>query len=81
MAGSKGEGPFGIEGYRIPDCTAHLYRPRSTKIPKYNIPHFIDKYAKDRSFVPGPVYEVVPDWRKSLKGQGKFSTSPRVTFT
>jgi len=31
--------------------------------------------------VPGPVYEVVPDWKKNFKGKGKFSVSPRVTFT
>lgn len=43
----SGEGKvFGIDGYRIPDTSLHFYRPRTTKIEKYNIPHFIDKLVK-----------------------------------
>jgi hypothetical protein len=33
---------FGIDGYKIPDTSLLLYRPRTTKMAKYNVPHFID---------------------------------------
>lgn len=80
-AGSGSGQPFGIEGYRIPDTSLLAYRPRTTKISKYNIPHFIDQYSKSKSFVPGPIYETVTNWKEIMKTKGKFGKSPRVTFT
>ena len=72
---------FGISGYKLPDTSLLMFRPRTTKIAKYNIPHFIDKHTKQMSFVPGPIYETVTDWKEIMKKKGKFSKSPRVTFT
>ena len=72
---------FGIEGYRIPDTSLHFYRPRTTKMSKYNIPHFIDKITKEKEFVPPAKYDTIIDWKNCLGIRGKFTKSPRMTFT
>lgn len=82
MKNATGSGQaFGIEGYRMPDTTLLNFRPRTTKIVKYNAPHFIDQYTKSKAYIPGPVYETITDWKEVLKGKGKFSKKKRITFT
>lgn len=72
---------FGIEGYKIPNTDLLNYRPRTTKMSKCSAPHFIDQITKQKNFMPGPNYNVTIDWTKTLKNKGKFTSSPRVTFT
>ena len=80
MRRTNNDSIFGIEGYTIPKTA--VLNPRTTKFSRFKVPHFIDVYAKSKSFVPGPVYETVTDWKQSLKGyKGVFNKSPRVTFT
>ena len=31
--------------------------------------------------MPGPNYNVTVDWKEALKDKGKFTTSPKITFT
>lgn len=81
MRKTTGDSVFGIAGYHMPNTNIITQRPRTTKFTTYNIPHFIDKYAKSREFVPGPKYETIADWKSNFKARGMFSKSPRVTFT
>jgi len=72
---------FGIDGYELPDTQRYLRTPRSTKFSKFKVPSYIDEMAKTKSHVPGPLYDTVLDWKKSLKGRGKFNSTQRTTFT
>jgi hypothetical protein len=66
----------------LPSTDIVTFKPRTTKIPKYNIPHFIDQHVKNKSYLPSPqAYETTFDWKTVLKNRGKFLTSPRVTST
>ena len=78
---SNGDSVFGITGYHLPNTELVTGRPRTTKFTTYNVPHFIDNYSKSKAFIPGPKYETLIDWKNSLQNKGKFTKSPRITYT
>lgn len=82
MKGSNADSAFGIKGYTMPETSRlQTFRPRTTKFSIYNVPHFIDQYTKNKSFLPGPKYDTVADWKLALKGRGQFTKNPRITHT
>lgn len=72
---------WGIEGYKLPDTSLITLRPKTTKIINFKQPHYIEQIAKAKEYVPGPHYDVVPNWKEILSDKGKFTKSPRITYT
>ena len=81
MRKTDGDSVFGITGYHLPNTELVTGRPRTTKFTHYNVPHFIDAYSKSKAFIPGPKYETLIDWKTTLQNKGKFTKSPRITYT
>lgn len=72
---------WGIEGYKLPDTSLITLRPKTTKFINFKQPHYIEQITKAKEFIPGPHYDVIQNWKEILKDKGKFTKSPRTTFT
>ena len=90
-AGTDKFEPFGIPFYRSPvaDETTAINEKNYKKIGKKLRPraltkpaNFADKEAKRLSFIPGPKYGKMPDWRENVNTQQDFKLmKKRKTFT
>lgn len=58
-----------------------IEKTRATQIKKFKIPDEFDLIKKQKSYVPGPIYAMDTDWSKILKNKGKFTKTPRKTYT
>ncbi len=72
--------PFGIEPYYMPKAErAYLLKPYFGKPNKANPKNFAEIEANLHKFVPGPIYNVFPDWQKDfLHGKGRFLKGDRT---
>lgn len=75
-------GDFGIDGYNIQRTDALRERPTTTVFSKNNFPHYIEKYARDRKWIPEAKYDnIVQDWTKNFPKRGAFLKGPRKTYS
>lgn len=72
--------PFGIEAYYPPKMErAYLLDPHLGKVDLDKKKTFTDLEAKLHKFVPGPIYNIMPDWSKDFPHRkGQFLKGSRV---
>ncbi len=77
---SLGVLPFGIDPYFPPKMErAYLLKPQLGKQDKDKKKTFTELEAKLHKFVPGPIYNTMPDWSKDFPhNKGQFLRASRV---